>query len=129
MKVTSTKVLLAMAVLLSAGVIGIAAAAAPNPAPADKVALPVKVTDGKGAFATGKYRNLFVEVLGKTEAETHARVEKAFHQLFHGDLHKEALFIPAGKNDNGALAYIPDVQHTDVRSEGMSYGMMIAVQM
>ena len=87
------------------------------------------LTDGKGAFATGKYRNLFIEILGKTEAESKAKVQKAWNQLFHGDLQKEALYIPAGRNDNGPLAYIPDIQHTDVRSEGMSYGMMIAVQM
>src|ERR1041385_4917241 len=85
--------------------------------------------DGKGAFATGKYRNLFTETLGKTRAECDAKVKKAYDQLFHGDPQTQALFIPAGKNENGPLAYIPDVQHTDVRSEGMSYGMMIAVQM
>jgi oligosaccharide reducing-end xylanase len=84
--------------------------------------------DGKGAFATGKYRNLFVEI-GHSPEDVKAKVRKAYDQLFHGDLQTQALFIPAGKNDNGPLAYIPDVQHTDVRSEGMSYGMMIAVQM
>ena len=84
--------------------------------------------DGKGAFATGKYRNLFAEI-GHSDADIKAKVNKAYNQLFHGDLQTQALFIPAGKNDNGSLAYIPDVQHTDIRSEGMSYGMMIAVQM
>ena len=59
---------------------------------------PVRLDDGKGAFATGKYHNYFAEILGKTEAETHAKVLKAFNQLFHGDLQKEALYIPAGKN-------------------------------
>jgi oligosaccharide reducing-end xylanase len=85
--------------------------------------------DGKGAFASGQYRNLFVEILGKTQAESDARIQRGFQHLFHGDIQTQALFIPAGKNDNGPLAYIPDVQHTDVRSEGMSYGMMIAVQL
>ncbi|HVT80533.1 MAG TPA: glycosyl hydrolase family 8, partial [Phycisphaerae bacterium] len=85
--------------------------------------------DGKGAFASGQYRNLFVEILGKTQAESDARIQRGFQHLFHGDTQTQALFIPAGKNDNGPLAYIPDVQHTDVRSEGMSYGMMIAVQL
>src|SRR3954468_11264935 len=45
--------------------------------------------DGKGGFATGKYRNLFVEILGKTEAESHARVMRAYNALYHGDLQKE----------------------------------------
>jgi oligosaccharide reducing-end xylanase len=97
-----------------------APASAAQPAPA--------LDDGKGAFATGKYRNLFAEI-GHSPAEVKAKVDKAYNQLYHGDLQTQALFIPAGKNDNGPLAYIPDVQHTDIRSEGMSYGMMIAVQM
>ena len=33
------------------------------------------------------------------------------------------------KNDNGPLAYLTDFRNHDVRSEGMSYGMMICVQM
>jgi len=93
-----------------------------------QAAAPPAFDNGKGAFATGKYRNLFVEI-GKSDAEIKARVDRAYKQLFEGDLKSQRLFIPAGTNDNGPLAYIPDIQHTDVRSEGMSYGMMIAVQM
>ena len=85
-------------------------------------------SDGAGAFATGKYRNLFVEA-GHTEAETDAKIARAWKQLFEGDPETERLFTPSGRNENGPLAYIPDIQHTDVRSEGMSYGMMIAVQL
>ena len=81
-----------------------------------------------GAYATGRYRNLFVEA-GHTPKEVDAKIEAAYRQLFHGDPETELLFFPAGKNENGPLAYIPDIQHTDVRSEGMSYGMMIAVQL
>jgi oligosaccharide reducing-end xylanase len=84
--------------------------------------------DGKGAFATGTYRSLFAE-MGYPRDQIRAKVDKAFNQLFHGDLQTQALFIPAGRNENGPLAYIPDIQHTDVRSEGMSYGMMICVQL
>ena len=85
-------------------------------------------SDGRGAFATGKYRNLFVEA-GHTEAEVDAKIARAWKQLFEGDPETERLFTPSGRNENGPLAYIPDIQHTDVRSEGMSYGMMIAVQL
>jgi oligosaccharide reducing-end xylanase len=85
-------------------------------------------SDGAGAYATGKYRNLFVEA-GHTPAEVDAKIEKAYRQLFHGDKDTQLLFVPAGRNENGPLAYIPDIQHTDVRSEGMSYGMMITVQL
>ena len=35
----------------------------------------------------------------------------------------------AGRNARGPLAYITDWANHDVRTEGMSYGMMIAVQM
>ena len=98
---------------------------AADPAPA--AARPA-FDNGKGAFATGKYRNLFAEI-GKSEADIKAKVDKAYKALFEGDFKTQRLYIPSGKNDNGPYAYIPDIQHTDVRSEGMSYGMMIAVQM
>ncbi len=88
-----------------------------------------KSTDrGFGAFAAGKYRNLFVEA-GHTEQEVAGKVDKAFERLFHGDPNSQAVYFSAGTNDNGALAYILDVYHQDIRSEGMSYGMMIAVQL
>ncbi len=40
-----------------------------------------------------------------------------------------AVYYPAGANANGPLAYLSDINNNDVRSEGMSYGMMIAVQL
>jgi oligosaccharide reducing-end xylanase len=113
---------LLLSVIISATVLG--AASALN----TQAAAPAAFDAGKGAFATGKYRNLFAEI-GKSDAEIKAKVDRAYKQLFEGDLKTQRLFIPAGTNDNGPLAYIPDIQHTDVRSEGMSYGMMIAVQM
>ncbi len=84
--------------------------------------------DGKGAFATRNYRNLFAEA-GHGEKEIEAKIAKAYDQLFHGDRETQLLYFPSGRNENGPLAYIPDIQHTDVRSEGMSYGMMITVQL
>ena len=113
-------VTVAILALLAGKVSGQVAAPASQPAPA--------LHDGKGAFAAGKYCNLFAEI-GHTPRDIKAKVEKAYNQLFHGDPQTQALYMPAGKNANGPLAYIPDVQHTDVRSEGMSYGMMITVQL
>ncbi len=84
--------------------------------------------DGSGAFVTGQYRNLFVEA-GHSEQEVKAKINAAYEQLFHGDPNTQRLHYPAGSNTNGALAYLPDIHHSDVRSEGMSCGMMIAVQM
>jgi oligosaccharide reducing-end xylanase len=83
--------------------------------------------DGSGAYATGKYRNLFAE-RGHTKKEIKLKIFQAFNQLFYGDS-LQTIYFSAGKNANGPLAYIADVNNHDVRSEGMSYGMMIAVQM
>jgi oligosaccharide reducing-end xylanase len=85
--------------------------------------------DGKGAYATGHYHNLFVERLGVTPAQTHQRIEDAFQKLFHGDGQEERVYFETGANANGTLAYITDWANNDARTEGMSYGMMIAVQL
>jgi oligosaccharide reducing-end xylanase len=81
-----------------------------------------------GAFATGHYRNLFVEG-GHSPAEVSAKINATFQQLFHGNPANQAVYFSAGTNANGPLAFICDVNNHDVRSEGMSYGMMIAVQL
>ena len=82
----------------------------------------------QGAFATGHYPNLFAQ-LGHSNAEIDARINAAYEQLFHGDAQSESVVFFAGKNANGPLAYLTDWNHHDVRTEGMSYGMMIAVQL
>jgi oligosaccharide reducing-end xylanase len=84
--------------------------------------------NGSGAFVTGHYRNLFAEN-GHSAREIQNKVDSAFQQLFHGDPTSQAVFYYAGTNANGPLAYVTDVKHHDVRTEGLSYGMMIAVQM
>ena len=84
--------------------------------------------DGAGAYATGKYRNLFVEA-GHSPQEVKAKIDAAFQQLFHGDPQTQAVTFSAGSNANGPLMYLTDVHSRDVRTEGMSYGMMIAVQL
>jgi oligosaccharide reducing-end xylanase len=80
-----------------------------------------------GAYQSGRYRNLFVEV-GLPAAGVEAKVAAAYQQLFHGSAEQRVMF-DAGQNERGPLAYIHDVGNDDVRSEGMSYGMMIAVQL
>jgi oligosaccharide reducing-end xylanase len=84
--------------------------------------------DGNGAYATQQYQNLFARA-GHSEAEINAKIERAFRQLFYGDPDSEAVYYSAGANKNGPLAYLTDVANHDVRTEGMSYGMMIAVQL
>ena len=82
----------------------------------------------RGAFATGQYRNLFREA-GHSDADIRKKIDAAFEQLFHGDADTQTVFYWAGSNANGRLAYLSDINNRDVRSEGMSYGMMIAVQL
>ena len=84
--------------------------------------------DGNGAFHTGQYRNLFTEQ-GHSQSEVQERLQRTFQQLFHGDPLTERVYFEAGTNSNGSLAYVTDWANNDARTEGMSYGMMIAVQM
>jgi len=84
--------------------------------------------DGNGAYATGSYRNLFAE-LGHQQKEIREKVDSAFQQLFHGDPDTQTIYYAAGSHSNGPLAYVTDIKHQDVRSEGLSYGMIIAVQL
>jgi oligosaccharide reducing-end xylanase len=86
-----------------------------------------KTEDGSGAYVTGKYRNLFVEA-GHTEKVVQAKIDAAYNQLFGTDPNK-TFYFQAGSNENGPLAYVCAIYEDDVRSEGMSYGMMIMVQM
>lgn len=81
-----------------------------------------------GAVVTGQYPNLFGEA-GYSQADIDVKIQASFAQLFHGDPEDQAIYYDAGSNADGPLAYILDVNSDDVRSEGMSYGMMIAVQL
>jgi oligosaccharide reducing-end xylanase len=85
--------------------------------------------DGGGAFATHRYHDLFAEQLGRSATESHDRIQSAFRQLFHGDGQEQRVYFETGVNENGTLAYITDWANNDARTEGMSYGMMIAVQL
>jgi oligosaccharide reducing-end xylanase len=89
---------------------------------------PLLLDNGSGAYVTGRYPNLFREE-GHSEAAIQAKIDAAYQQLFHGDPQTQAVFFAAGRNANGPLAYLTDWAHHDVRTEGMSYGMMIAVQL
>lgn len=77
----------------------------------------------KGAFYTGEYRNVFKE-LGYSEEAISEKLEQAWSDLFDGDPDVR-IYYPLG-DDKG---YILDTGNSDVRTEGMSYGMMMAVQM
>ncbi|MDQ8733571.1 glycosyl hydrolase family 8 [Paenibacillus sp. LHD-38] len=78
---------------------------------------------GTGAYYTGNYRNLFMEYGYKNE-DIHARVEQTWEQLFYGD-ESTRIYFESGDD----MGYLLDTGNIDVRTEGMSYGMMMAVQM
>ena len=77
----------------------------------------------KGAFYTGKYRNAFAEA-GYKETEIEKRKELIFETLFYGT-EEERIYHPVGDD----MGYMEDTGNHDVRTEGMSYGMMMCVQM
>ncbi len=75
----------------------------------------------KGAFETHQYRNLFAE-LGYKKADIDKKLKEVFNEVFFG---KNKVYFEVGDS----MGYISDVKNHDVRTEGMSYGLMIAVQM
>lgn len=79
---------------------------------------------GDGCVREANYRDLFVDILGKTEDEVDAKLEKLVQQLFHGT-DDQKIYYELGDDQ----AQIYDTGNGDVRSEGQSYGMMMAVQM
>lgn len=69
------------------------------------------------------YRNVFTEV-GFSEAEVARRLEEIRQTWFYGS-DDERVYFPVGDD----MAYIMDTGNNDARTEGMSYGMMICVQL
>lgn len=83
----------------------------------------------RGAAATGQYRNLLREVRPDIgEADITAKLDRYWKSLFEGGPEQRIVY-PAAPTPDGPAAYVLDVGNADVRSEGMSYGMMVAVQM
>ena len=70
-----------------------------------------------------EYRNVFTEV-GFSEAEVAKRLEEIRQTWFYGK-EEERIYFPVGDD----MAYIMDTGNNDARTEGMSYGMMICVQL
>jgi oligosaccharide reducing-end xylanase len=114
-------------VILSS-VSGLTAGCAPSITPTATVTPSTSTTTSQhsvGAFESNEYRNLFDEYLGKSDAEIQAKLDAAWDQLFYGNDDFERVYYPVGED----MAYIEDIGNSDVRSEGLSYGMMIAVQL
>lgn len=89
----------------------------------DPQTTPAAPVPAGGMAYNNSYRNLFME-LGRTEKEIDAKVEEAWQKFFYGT-EEERIYYPVEPD----MAYIYTADTDDVRSEGMSYGMMICVQM
>ncbi len=96
---------------------------------------PPPTPSSTGAYASGVYRNMVKEWNSSiTDAQITAKLSAYWDQLFVSTDNTKRVYYPDGSNANGALGYIYNEGQSagtdmDVRSEGMSYGMMIAVQM
>lgn len=75
----------------------------------------------QGGMQTGRYRNYFAE-MGYASEDIDRRVNDVFQEVFFGP---NRVYFEVGDS----LGYISDLKNHDVRTEGMSYGMMIAVEM
>ncbi len=71
--------------------------------------------------ASVKYRNVFKEA-GYKQADIDTKVEKAYKDLFESPA---GIYFAVGDS----MAYISDIKNHDARTEGLSYGMMVAVQL
>lgn len=74
------------------------------------------------SFKSKEYRNVFAE-LGKSSQEIDERLAQIVDTFFYRE--EEKVFFPVGDD----MAYIEDTGNVDARTEGMSYGMMICVQL
>jgi len=70
---------------------------------------------------TIQYRNVLAEA-GYSPAEIEERTQRSFYEIFYGP---DRFCHGAGTD----MAYMEDTGNHDVRTEGMSYGMMMCVQM
>ncbi len=69
------------------------------------------------------YRNVFTEI-GIPAKEVDARLEEIFQTFFYGG-EEERVYYEFGED----MGYLRDTGNDDARTEGMSYGMMMCVQL
>jgi len=75
------------------------------------------------AYTTGKFRNIFAEI-GYDGNEIRKKLEDMFQTMFYGE-EGVRVFYPVGDD----MGFMTDTGNNDVRTEGMSYGMMMCVQL
>lgn len=74
----------------------------------------------KSELKRPQYRNLFKEA-GYNQIEIDKKLSKAYYDVFEGP---NRVYFEEGDS----LGYVSDIKNKDARTEGMSYGMMVAVQ-
>jgi oligosaccharide reducing-end xylanase len=75
----------------------------------------------KGAWETNIYRNVFRDA-GYNQKDIDAKLAKAYHDVFEGP---KRVYFEVGDS----MGYVSDLKNNDARTEGLSYGMMVAVQL
>ncbi len=77
----------------------------------------------KSTFHTGNYRNLLKEA-GFKQKDIDKKVNDTYAALFESKGIHQIYF-----EVNDSMAYVSDVKNRDARTEGLSYGLMVAVQL
>ena len=67
-----------------------------------------------------RYKNVFKEA-GYSQKDIDKKLNAVFDSLFFGE---NKIYFEVGDS----MGYVSDIKNHDVRTEGMSYGLMIAVQ-
>jgi oligosaccharide reducing-end xylanase len=75
----------------------------------------------QASFYSGTYRNLFLDA-GYKQKDIDEKLARAYHDIFEGP---NRVYFEVGDS----MAYVSDLKNHDARTEGLSYGMMIAVQL
>lgn len=78
----------------------------------------------KGAYYTDHYQNRFTTV-GIDQTAVQAKIVDTWERLFTDNHPETQIYFESGDD----LGYMVDTGNNDVRTEGQSYGMMMAVQM
>lgn len=85
---------------------------------------PTPVLPQQSVWQSGQYRNILQEA-GYSQDEINSKLRAMEQQFFEGDAENGRLYYELGSDE----AYILDTGNNDVRTESMSYGMMICVQL
>ncbi len=80
---------------------------------------------GNGCTPPAQYENLFITLLGETQASSNTKLAAAWNQLFNPSNANTIFYNGPGTDES----YVEDIADNDVRTEGQSYGMMIALQL